>query len=1397
VPKGEQFKVEVKHATFAIGKLTVSVGAGGLHSVDQARVYYSSREHRLVSVDVASFYPTLIATKKIAPRSYGDTGATIYQSILDRRLAIKKQAKAIEDQGERERLEVQASALKLVLNSAFGKYGDSFSSLFDLGAMLAVTLSGQLMLIDLIERLARVGARVLSANTDGLFIRVARADGNRWRNVLEEWQRDTQMTLDVEPLKRLAILATNRFATLDAKGKIKRKGDGVKGSLSPQAAPNSLVVNDAVVAALLQDIPPERTVRQCQDLVRFCRITRRSKKVRSAVLLNEKTQKETELPKVSRWYRAKGSSQRIIHRFDADRHTTPANAIGIELALELSNGKLPDRLDRGWYIGQARKVIQSVPGYRHRSRKRVNGNAAAVKALDLGLTPVPKWAGKAQLPGADAKVPTLLWEWDRAKTLGCYTGPKVATLVLDIDDPVRFKKWVDQGNSPLLANRWRDLAGCLVSVRGSGTAEEVRIGRARGKLIFQLAGDESHPLARITVNRWKKTRGVEIFYGKGLPSVLGEHPSGEGYRLEGSQIEAPSWLVEGLSPRSDGPKPAPSQNGQRKQSRPESTNDAQHDSEIREVDTAEPDELCKLLGELDPALSRPSIGWRTKDLHDGRAIVVGRCPYRHESGTSGKADLSAGFNSEGIPYVCCVHQSCTTTRRIDRRLKARHARTKGRAIDSPAFEQTEIAKAMVSDLEARRVAFHQAPTGAGKSYSLCQAALIRYRANFPTLIAVPTLRIAYEIRDTLLSLAPDLGQADALALVFGQRPAASEDGAAEERDSEESDGELGEYPIYEWTRIAVCTHAAIGRRGFSKFIRGIWGKLESVKQEEKSRPAFDLIIDEASELIRQCRRQIDLQSRFKTRNNPDRSGGAHVPLRDCPKKTFSGNCANCTLDKTGGELRFNAFGIRELNPPRVIQVDVDGKPLGRPCTPLVVENDVLKLGPTCRVGTTTFAAAIIDWRGKLVNSSSRRTAPVFPFRKDPGGTQPPETVEEVLAHMLEFAFQPVLVWEQPVDIEGNPIAAETLKHRIGTEGRHWDEDIIFPRQTCEVRRLLFADLYVLERLRRFAETQRVGVLFVGAELSPDDMGVLREVWPALIHHQHPYSPRKIKQAAVVFVDGRHGVRSLLDAKKRFVTYELEKFGRGLVFCPTRRAAESLFKDIQISHPSARLAVENVEHMILQKTLHRDENAGCFVTYARGVIGLGANIEGLKFLVIDAEAFRAISGFNPADITPEAFEKARAEERLALILQNIGRVLRGETGKTTVLIVLNADKPLETAIRESRAIIEGTELAPVFTHGDDVVSLVDQSRRWLEANGGDWPAPDPAAKSDKRKGRPRGSPKKNLDYFTDQIEEAIASGMSWGKFSKSCHPERYLNDEDLATLKDEFNFQKQMGAEISA
>ena len=77
----------------------------------------------------------------------------------------------------------------------------------------------------------------------------------------------------------------------------------------------------------------------------------------------------------------------------------------------------------------------------------------------------------------------------------------------------------------------------------------------------------------------------------------------------------------------------------------------------------------------------------------------------------------------------------------------------------------------------------------------------------------------------------------------------------------------------------------LGARGFSKFIRGIWTKLGPVKNEKQTRRAFAVIIDEVGELVRQSRWQLDLESRFKARKNPDGTGGSLVPLRDCPRSS--------------------------------------------------------------------------------------------------------------------------------------------------------------------------------------------------------------------------------------------------------------------------------------------------------------------------------------------------------------------------------------------------------------------------------------------------------------------------------------------------------------------------------
>jgi predicted P-loop ATPase len=78
------------------------------------------------------------------------------------------------------------------------------------------------------------------------------------------------------------------------------------------------------------------------------------------------------------------------------------------------------------------------------------------------------------------------------------------------------------------------------------------------------------------------------------------------------------------------------------------------------------------LVDIEPKLGHESIGWTTKEVADGRTILVGECPFEHASGLSNPGDLSAGFYEEG-PYLRCFHESCAGSKEVNLRLKKRHA----------------------------------------------------------------------------------------------------------------------------------------------------------------------------------------------------------------------------------------------------------------------------------------------------------------------------------------------------------------------------------------------------------------------------------------------------------------------------------------------------------------------------------------------------------------------------------------------------------------------------------------------------------------------------------------------------------------------------------------------------
>jgi hypothetical protein len=240
-----------------------------------------------------------------------------------------------------------------------------------------------------------------------------------------------------------------------------------------------------------------------------------------------------------------------------------------------------------------------------------------------------------------------------------------------------------------------------------------------------------------------------------------------------------------------------------------------------------------------------------------------------------------------------------------------------------------------------------------------------------------------------------------------------------------------------------------------------------------------------------------------------------------------------------------------------------------------------------------------------------------------------------------------------------------------------------------------------------------------------------------------------------------------------VFFLVEENGTVVHFYATRKKTDIAYEHVRITHRSVRVFRENDRTRDISGHHAAREPERCIVTYLRGVHGVGVNIAGVVLLVIDAEAFRPTRSFNPGELTIEAFERARAEERAVKLVQAVGRIARGEEGKVAAVVLRNVDDDLRAAIRGMDWLESCSESVIFPGAGDDLGVIVDQVDRWLGASGGDWPEPDQEAAT--RKPRPKRGRKYSPTEILKLARDKKAGGMSYREFSQSKHLDRYPED----------------------
>ncbi len=315
------------------------LGTGGLHSLDQPGSWRADTDTALIDLDVTSYYPSLIINEGWHPRHYGPAFVEHLRGMRDRRVAAK-------NAGDKR----TATALKIVINSIYGKLNDAYSSIRSVPDAFRVTLNGQLLLLMLIEGLSSAGAEVLSANTDGVTVRVPRVQLAAVEAAAAAWERASALTLERTSYRALHRRDVNNYLAITAAGELKTRGafgDGAKG--------DGAVVREAAVAWLVEGIEPSETVARCSDVRAFLFYQR----TRSDALL---VHGERALGRIARWYVGFGGPTLRRRSLAEGTLTTVAHGHHARLAMDIAGWTMADltTLDRSAYVAEAWRLINAV-----------------------------------------------------------------------------------------------------------------------------------------------------------------------------------------------------------------------------------------------------------------------------------------------------------------------------------------------------------------------------------------------------------------------------------------------------------------------------------------------------------------------------------------------------------------------------------------------------------------------------------------------------------------------------------------------------------------------------------------------------------------------------------------------------------------------------------------------------------------------------------------------------------------------------------------------------------------------------------------------------------------------------------------------------------------------------
>lgn len=312
-------------------------GWGGVHGA----IPQYSGEGYFLNMDVASLYPSLMIQYNLHSRNMKDPKK--YEEIYHTRLKYKKEKNPLQ------------APLKLVLNSTYGVMKDKNNGLYDPLQANRVCVYGQLLLLDLIEKL-EPHCQIIQSNTDGILVKMNKyEDFDMIDDIAYEWEKRTHLTLEFDEYRKVFQKDVNNYIIVDSNGKYKSKGAYVKKL-------NNLdydlpIINKALIEYMVHNIPVEKTINECNDLKEFQLVTKISNKY-THILHGDEYIKE----KCIRIFASTDENDKGVTKIHATTGRPAKISNSPEHCFifndEVNDVKVPKKLDKAWYVDLAIKRLK-------------------------------------------------------------------------------------------------------------------------------------------------------------------------------------------------------------------------------------------------------------------------------------------------------------------------------------------------------------------------------------------------------------------------------------------------------------------------------------------------------------------------------------------------------------------------------------------------------------------------------------------------------------------------------------------------------------------------------------------------------------------------------------------------------------------------------------------------------------------------------------------------------------------------------------------------------------------------------------------------------------------------------------------------------------------------------